>query len=239
MDLLQIIKKNLFIQNFAASIISAIPPYLEFTVSKYFAIKKAMYVTAHDATHGSYLEFGVFTGSSFNFAIKAKKKMDKIFGKMDCEFIGFDSFQGFGEISKNDEHPAFKNKVFSVFVNKEKVIQNIQKISKGQKSRIIEGFYKDTIKNKTTVDFKIDKARVIMIDCDLKESTQLALEFVKPSIQEGTVIIFDDYNCYKGNKDKGEFAAFSDFRKKYPEISFRRIFDCGYFGRAFIACKIN
>ena len=157
MSLLKLIKNNLFIQNFAASIISAIPPYLEFSVSKYFAIKKAMYVTAHDATHGSYLEFGVFTGSSFNFAIKAKKKMDKIFGKMDCEFIGFDSFQGFGEISKNDEHPAFKNKVFSVFVNKEKVIQNIQKISKGQKSRIIEGFYKDTIKNKTTVDFKIDK----------------------------------------------------------------------------------
>ena len=117
MDLLKIIKNNLFIQNFAASIIAAIPPYLEFSTSKYFAIKKAMYVTAHDATHGSYLEFGVFTGSSFNFAIKAKKKMDKIFGKMDCEFIGFDSFQGFGEISKNDEHPAFKNKVFSVFVN--------------------------------------------------------------------------------------------------------------------------
>ena len=59
MDLLKIIKNNLFIQNFAASIISSIPPYLEFSVSKYFAIKKAMYVTAHDSTHGSYLEFGV------------------------------------------------------------------------------------------------------------------------------------------------------------------------------------
>ena len=239
MDLLKVIKNNLSIQNFAASIISAIPPYLEFTVSKYFAIKKAMYVTAHDATHGSYLEFGVFTGSSFNFAIKAKKKMDKIFGKIDCEFIGFDSFQGFGEIGKNDEHPAFKNKIFSVFVNKEKVIQNIQKISKGQKSRIIEGFYKDTIKNKTTVDFKIDKARLIMIDCDLKESTRLALEFIKPSIQEGTIILFDDFVFFKGSKNKGEYGAFADFRKKYPEILFRKIFDYGYGSRAFIVYKIN
>ena len=120
-----------------------------------------------------------------------------------------------------------------------KVIQNIQKISKGQKSRIIEGFYKDTIKNKTTADFKIDKARVVMIDCDLKESTRLALEFVKPSIQEGTVIIFDDYNCYKGNKDKGEYGAFSAFQKKYSKILFRRIFDYGYGSRAFIAYRIN
>ena len=79
MDLLKILKKNLFIQNFVASIISFIPPYLEFSVAKYLAIKKAMYITAHDATNGSYLEFGVFTGSSFNFAMKANKKIFRIF----------------------------------------------------------------------------------------------------------------------------------------------------------------
>lgn len=237
MEFLKIIKNNLFIQNFVSRVILSIPIYLELGISKYFAVRKAMFITAHDKTYGSYLEFGVFTGNSFNFAIMVKKKVDKIFGKMDCEFIGFDSFKGFGEINKNDEHPFFKNETF--LVSEKKVIRNIEKISKGQKFRIIKGFYKDTIKDKTTIDFKIDKARVIMIDCDLKESTRLALEFVKPSIQEGTVIIFDDYNYYKGNKDKGEYAAFSDFRKKYPEISFRRIFDCGYNGRAFIACNIN
>ena len=237
MDLLKLIKNNLFIQNFATNIISLFSPYLEFSVAKYSAIKRAMYVTAHDATYGSYLEFGVFTGSSFNFAMKVSKKIEKIFGKMDCEFIGFDSFKGFGEIKKDDENPSFKDHVFSV--NEKKVLQNIKKFSKGQKSRIIQGFYKDTIENKTTQDLNIDKARVVMIDCDLKESTRLALEFIKPSIQEGTIILFDDYNYFKGNKEKGEYGAFSDFQKKYPKILFRRIFDYGYSGRAFIAYKIN
>ena len=65
MNLLKIIKNNLFIQNFVANIATFIPPYLEFSLGKYFAIKKAMYITAHDRTSGSYLEFGVFTGSSF------------------------------------------------------------------------------------------------------------------------------------------------------------------------------
>ena len=223
MNLLKLIKKNLLIQNFVASIVSLVPAYLEFTVGKYLAIKKALYITAHDATHGSYLEFGVFTGSSFNFAMKVNKKIEKIFGKMDCEFIGFDSFKGFGEIKKEDENPAFKNHIFSV--NEKKVLQNIKKSAKGQKMRIIKGFYQDTIKNKTAQDLNIDKARVVMIDCDLKEPARLALEFIRPAIQEGTIILFDDFVFFKGNENKGEFGAFNDFRKKYPEILFRRIFD--------------
>ena len=237
MNLLKIIKNNLFIQNFIASLVSAIPPYLEFSIGKYLAIKKALYITAHDSVHGNYLEFGIFTGSSFNFAMKVNKKIEKLFGKMNCEFIGFDSFAGFGKIKKDDENPSFQDNIFSV--DKEKVLRNIKKCSKGQKSKIIEGFYKDTIENKTTLDLKINKSRVVLIDCDLKESTRLALEFIRPSIQEGTIILFDDYVFFKGNVDKGEYGAFNEFQKKYPEILFRRIFDYGYGSRAFIAYKIN
>jgi len=237
MNLLEIIKKNLFIQNLVASIVSFVPPYLEFSVAKYQAIKKAMFITAHDLTGGSYLEFGVFTGSSFNFAMKVNKKIEKIFGKSNCEFIGFDSFVGFGQIKKEDENPRFQDHIFSV--DEKKVLKNIEKCAKGQKMRIVKGFYQDTLKDKTTLDLKIDKARVVMIDCDLKESARLALEFIKPSIQEGTIILFDDYVYFKGDKNKGEYGAFNDFRKKYPEILFRRIFDYGYGSKAFIAYKIN
>ena len=141
MNLLKIIKNNLYIQNLVASMVSLIPPYLEFSVSKYQAIKKAMYITAHDLTDGSYLEFGVFTGSSFNFAMKVNKKIEKIFGKSNCEFIGFDSFRGFGKIKKEDENPRFEDRIFSV--DEDKVLKNIQKNSKGQKMRIVKGFYDD------------------------------------------------------------------------------------------------
>ena len=237
MNLLSLIKNNLFIQNIVASIVSIVPPYLEFSVAKYQAIKKAMFITAQDKTCGSYLEFGVFTGSSFNFAMKVNKKIEKIFGNTDCEFIGFDSFKGFGEIKKEDENPGFTNQIFTV--NEKKVLKNIKKCAKGQKMRIVEGFYKNTIANKTTKDLNIDKARVVLIDCDLKDSARLALEFIKPSIQEGTIILFDDFVFYKGNKNKGEYGAFMDFQKKHPEILFRRIFDYGYGSRAFIAYKIN
>ena len=238
MNLINIIKNNLIIQNLASSIISIIPPYLHFTLAKYLALKKAFLITAQDDTRGSYLEFGVFTGSTFNHAMKENKKVEKLgYKNMDCEFVGFDSFKGFGRINKEDEHPNFIDDMF--LVNEEKVLRNIEKCAKGQKYRIIKGFFEDTIKNKTAKDLKIDKVKIVMIDCDLKEPTKLALEFIKSSIQEGTIIIFDDFAFFKGSKDKGEYGAFADFKKKNPEILFRRIFDYGYGSRAFIVHKLN
>ena len=237
MKLVNFIKNNLFLQNFVASIVSYIHPFLEVNVAKYMAIKKAMYITATDQTYGSYMEFGVFTGSSFNFAMKINKQIEKIFGKANCEFIGFDSFQGFGKINEDDRHHFYKDETFSV--NVEKVLKNIKKSAKGQRMRIIKGFFHETIKDKTTQDLNIDKARVVLIDCDLKESTRLALEFIRPSIQEGTIILFDDYIWFKGSKKKGEYSAFNDFKNKYPEILFRKVFDYGHGSRAFIAHKVE
>ena len=213
-------------------------PFLENTLSKYTAIKKAMFLNYHDNTIGDYLEFGVFTGSSFNFAMKINKKMEKVFKRtIETQFIGFDSFDGFGEIKQIDENPNFKSTFFKI--NKKKVFKNIKNNSKKQKYKLIEGFYQQTIKNKNAKDYGINKARIIMIDCDLKESTTLALNFVKTLLQEGTIIIFDDLNFFKGNENKGEFGAFEDFKDQNPNIKFRRIFDYGYSGRAFVVTKIN
>ena len=237
MKILNFIKNNLFLQNFVASIVSYIPPFLEFSIAKYIAIKKAMYITAIDKTYGSYMEFGVFTGSSFNFAMKINKQLEKTFGNTNCEFIGFDSFQGFGKVSHNDKHPFYKKETFSI--NEKKVFKNIKNMSKGQRMRIVKGFFNETIKNKTTKDLNIDKARVVLIDCDLREPTLMALEFIKPSIQEGTIILFDDYIWFKGSKEKGEYSAFSEFKKKYPKILFRKAFDYGYGSKAFVAYKVG
>ena len=236
MNLLNIIKNNLFIQNIIASIISIIPPYLEFSVGKYFAIKKALYITAHDKLEGCYLEFGVFTGSSFNLAMKANKKIDKLLGCSNCEFVGFDSFEGFGAIKKEDEHPMFNDSTFSV--NEKKVFKNIKKNSAGQKFQLIKGFYEKTLKNKSPADYNIKKARVVMIDCDLKESTSMALNFVRDVLQIGTIVMFDDYIFYKGDEQKGEFAAFKKFKEQNPNITFRPAFEYGYGSRAFIVSKI-
>ena len=235
MNLKKIIKKYLFIQNLVASIVAKIPPYLEFTIGKYLAIKKALYITSHDKTYGSYIEFGVFTGSSFNFAMKQNKKLDKLLGKSNCDFFGFDSFDGFGKVDENDDHPRFKDDTFSV--NENKILKNIEKNSSNQHYRIIKGFFHETLL-KDPKEYGIKKARVIMMDCDLKEPTTLALNFIKNVLQQGTIILFDDYIFYKGDENKGEYGAFKEFQEKFPSIKFREIFGYGYGSKAFIVTKI-
>ena len=77
-----------------------------------------------------------------------------------------------------------------------------------------------------------------MIDCDLKNSTSIALEFLKPSLQKGTIILFDDYIFYKGDTYKGEYSAFEDFKGKNSNIKFRSAFEYGYGSKAFIVSDI-
>ena len=217
MTLLKIIKNNLFIQNFVTRLVLLNPIYLELGLAKYKSVKKALLITANDGTSGSYLEFGVMTGNSFNFAMKINKRMEKLFKKkLDIEFIGFDSFAGFGKINKEDENPTFKNEFFKI--NEKKVIKNIEKNARGQNYRLIKGFYKDTLEGKTTSDLNIKKSSIILIDCDLKESTKIALEFSKPSLQQGTIIVFDDFNYYKGDTEKGEYGAFEEFKKNIQTL---------------------
>ena len=78
------------------------------------------------------------------------------------------------------------------------------------KFELVKGFFKETLQGEP----KSKTARVILIDCDLYSSTQLALEYIKPTLQEGTLLILDDFFSYKGSADKGVCGAFNEFTNK-------------------------
>ena len=195
-----------------------------------------MYITAHDKVEGSYIEFGIFTGNSFNYAMKVNKELSKTLGYNECNFVGFDSFEGFGDVKESDKHPRFKDEIFSV--NKKKILKNIEKNSRGQKYKIVEGFFQETLKV-DPINYEIKSARVVLIDCDMKESAKLSLNFLKEKFQKGTIILFDDYIFYKGDENKGEFSAFEEFKKENTNMKFRHAFDYGYGSKAFIISEIK
>ena len=45
-------------------------------------------------------------------------------------------------------------------------------------------------------------------------------EYINPFLQEGTVILFDDWYCHNASSEKGEQKAFGEFLKKNKHISF-------------------
>ena len=98
-----------FLQDWTSYFISKVNPAIIHNLEKYLTIKKVHYLSSIEDIEGDYIEFGVFTGSSFAHSIRCCKNMLKYNKNLnETKFIGFDSFEGFGEIDKIDEHPHGK-----------------------------------------------------------------------------------------------------------------------------------
>ena len=225
--IIDFVKKHPFFQNLVAAIYSRVPSMVEHNLGKYLALKKALYLTALERLDGDYLEFGVFTGSSFVFTVKANRQMRSI-SDIKTRFFGFDSFSGFGAVSSTDQHPFYQDNTFSV--DAQKVIDNIKRQTKGAEVTIVPGFFEETLTKKSARDYGITLARVVFIDCDLFDPALLALEFVQPLLQKGTVLIMDDYYSYRGDPKLGVQGAFAEFSRRHPEYVWRRVYDYGFGG---------
>ena len=65
-----------FLQTISSSLIAALNPAMIHNLEKYYILKKVHYLSAIENVEGDYLEFGVFTGSSFCHAIRCSKKTE-------------------------------------------------------------------------------------------------------------------------------------------------------------------
>ena len=64
-----------FLQGLSSRIISSINPAVIHNLEKYYTLKKVHYLSAIEDIEGDYLEFGVFTGSSFCHSIRCNNKL--------------------------------------------------------------------------------------------------------------------------------------------------------------------
>ena len=235
-DIFGFLKSIFIFQDIVSWIKTKIPFVLEHNLAKYDAIKKAFYITALENLPGDYCEFGVFTGSSFVCAMRAHQKLENR-GSINTTFYGFDSFTGFGNITEEDKHWFYLNDIFTI--NKKKVLKFIKKRAKKTKFKIIEGYFENTIENISCKDLGINELRIVFIDCDMKQPAKLSLNFVKNGLQQGTIIILDDFFSYKGSKERGVAGAFYEFCNQNKNIHFRELLNYGMGGKAFIVNKIE
>ena len=206
---------------------------------------------------GDYLEFGVFQGSSFIKAYNsitnytnlwsnfnrtkqaysdeesAKKAFSKI-SNINRKFYAFDSFKGLPELSEIDkDHPKFTKGRYN-FSKKNFIKVLIENNINLKKVEIIEGFYDSTLNEDLKVKLKLNKAAMIMIDCDLYESTKDVLKFITDMVHTGTVIIFDDWYTYKSDTKKGQQYACSEWLKNNTQIKLIDYKELGPFQKSFI-----
>lgn len=170
--------------------------------------------SVHDNAY--YFEFGCYSCNTLGIAWRHFRH------HFNFDFAVFDSFQGLPEISKIDESEIFVE--HGMCMSLEEFQAKVKSIGIDKKRlRVVKGFYCDTLTQELQTELLGKSIAVAMVDCDLYESTVPVLEFIRPFLRQGSIIIFDDWSCYFGSNDKGERRAFAEFTAKYPEFRFHTL----------------
>jgi O-methyltransferase len=183
--------------------------------------------------YGDYLEFGVFEGKTFITAFRFAQKR----GLKSMKFYAFDSFQGLPQIEGIDsEFKQFSKGRFACAL--EQFQTNISKAGLDlNKVRAIAGWYEEVLNDQTKRDLPLTSAAIVYVDCDLYESTVPVLDFVAEYLTNGTVLIFDDWFCFRADPNRGEQRATREWLMRHPEIELVEYHKFGWHGNSFIVQK--
>lgn len=71
------------------------------------------------------------------------------------------------------------------------------------------------------------------IDCDIASSATDARGFITPTLQNGTLLMFDDWNSHGSDPGQGEQFACAKWLSENPHVSLTPILSFGWHGKGF------
>jgi O-methyltransferase len=163
----------------------------------------------------------VFTGISLALLAKAHSFDSK---GVERRLVGFDSFEGLpGSV---DPHVRWEPGTCALNHGWHPVLQIGDRVTPDATRELFRvcdlpdpilhaGTFNQTLRDAFPAQYP--HAAIVHFDCDLYESTREALDAVAPSLQDGAMLLFDDWFHYKGNPGKGEARAFHEFLAAHPE----------------------
>ena len=162
---------------------------------------------------GYYFEFGSYGANTMRMAYDSFRYL------FDWTYVAFDSFEGLPEIPEIDKQEIWVKGNLSM--TQEKFTRIMKRHGMPRDKLItIKGFYDYSLTDELKKRLLPKKAAVIYIDCDLYTSTVPVLDFIKDFLQKGTIIVFDDWNCFYGDPNRGEKKAFVEFLQRNPSLHF-------------------
>jgi hypothetical protein len=177
-----------------------------------------------------YAEFGVFKGYSFWLAQKLAAEHG-----FQPRCFGFDSFEGLPEVRGLDQtaHGEFRKGQYACSLDA--VRGNLDSAGiDWQRTHLVKGFFDRTLTPELIERHRIRRIGVAMIDCDLYESTVTVLDWIRPLMAEGSILIMDDWNCFGGDQNRGQRRAMREFLAAWPELRLDSIATYGLNSEAFM-----
>jgi hypothetical protein len=212
-----------------------------------FDIRHTMFRSAtrfvdYEMIPGDIFEFGVYTGRSLALLSHFHEVNRKSIHHIDFtrRVVGFDSFEG---LPADDGHPRWKPGMFRVNHSFHPICKQGEKVTEQVIFSLFEqyqlpvplieaGEFSKTLPQ--VIGSKYTKAAILHIDCDVYESTKSVLFGLQPILQEGTVLLFDDWFHFRGSRHKGEQKAFFEFFASQDQWSYIDYHAYATFGKSFI-----
>ena len=193
-------------------------------------IRTAASFTSWNQVPGDYLEFGVWKGHSFAVAYREIMQQRAnhislnysspgydVWKTRTPRFFAFDSFEGLPEDSSAERMIDYQPGSYSC---SELDFSRLIARRGVQLSDvvIVKGWYDKTCVPATKQAHELDKVSIALIDCDLYESTVPVLDFLTDIVQQGTILIFDDWYRFRGDPNSGEQRACREWLERNPHI---------------------
>ena len=192
----------------------------------------------YEAVAGDIVEFGVFTGVSLTLLAKAASFDPK---GMERRIVGFDSFQGLP--GSSEPHArwqpgdcATNHAWHPMLATGDPVTPDVTRALFAVCGLAEPALHIGTFDRTLPAAFpgKYPRVALAHFDCDLYESTRDALDAIAPALQDGCMLLFDDWFHYRGNPTKGEARAFGEFLDAHPEWGAVQYRQYGTFCNSFI-----
>lgn len=186
----------------------------------------AAFAMSGDVT-GDYYEFGLYAGASFYHAQQEAKHL----GLDSMHFWGFDSFRGLPVVDAV-ESTSF---ITGSYACPRELVERLHNQFGVDWSRVhlIEGWFESVLTMELAAEMKMGPAKIVLVDCDIYQSAAPVLKFIAPMLQEGTIVLFDDWNCFGTERNAGERRAFREFLLGHPEWTAEEVGKIGTYGIMF------
>jgi len=196
------------------------------------AVEKAADYFMGAQVPGDYAEFGVYRGETFVHACQIMAPRFE-----DMHFWAFDSFEGLPQPQDGlDRHDGYSGGFFKgQFACSQSGFRENLEAGKVDLSRVslVPGWYSETLRQDHAVSAKLQKIAFAWVDCDLYESTVPVLNFMTNRLSVGTIILFDDWRCFRNLSEYGQQKACLEWLEQNPQIKLLPMFDFGYHGFGF------
>jgi len=190
---------------------------------------------------GDILEFGTYRG--YSARLIAGLMNDVGWGG---KLLLFDSFEGFPGLESAVDRESYEVAVNNVWYPgqarpepriDEAIRLVLEQIIPPDRLEIVKGFYSDTLET----SLNDITAAMVSIDCDLYESTLCVLNHLlaEDIFQDGSVLLFDDFNSNRANPKLGERRALDDAFSFQHRYGYSQFFTYGWHGVAFFVHDLS